>query len=85
MRLAWKNGVAYLLLALALAQYIISAPVYLGQLQYFRAPDGIGEGRSVFMFTMTWLTAPVYIISCAAVVEYLSRIASALQRTSEKP
>jgi hypothetical protein len=80
----WKNGVAYALLALAAVQYLTSAPVYLGQLEAFRGPYGVEDSRSWFTLALAWLTGPVYVIGWAAVIEYLSRIASALQRANEK-
>ena len=80
MRLTWRNGIAYMLLAVAVGQYVISAPWYLAQLAAERSPDAVAPAQSSLSLIVGWLALPIPIIGWAAVVEYLSRIATVLQK-----
>lgn len=85
MKVSWRNPVAYFLLAAAAASYLLSIPAYLEQLAMMRDPEAYQPRQSSFALIIAWLTNPLYLVGWAAVVEYLSRIATALERPNQPP
>jgi hypothetical protein len=85
MKLSWRNGVAYLLLAGAVAQYILSAPFLIQQLGSGQALEETLPMGDKLGALVAWLVGPAYLIGWAGVVEYLSRIADAMQRKAQQP
>jgi hypothetical protein len=81
MRFTWRNKLAYVLLGVALLHYVLGGFSLLSNLDLMRGGGELTRGQEV-QIIIAWLTAPVTIIAWAAVVEYLSRIADALQRRS---
>ena len=79
MRFPWRNQLAYVLLGVALLQYVLSGFALLPTLSAMSGGSGFSPIQEIDII-VRWLTAPVTIIGWAAVVEYLSRIADALQR-----
>ena len=75
MRFPWRNKLAYVLLGVALLHYVLGGFSLLSNLNATLLPPG-----QKVEIIIAWLTGPVTIIAWAAVVEYLSRIADALQR-----
>jgi hypothetical protein len=79
MRFTWRNKLAYVLLGVALLHYVLGGFSLLSNLNLMRGGGDLTRGHEI-QIIIKWLTAPVTIIAWAAVVEYLSRIADALQR-----
>jgi hypothetical protein len=83
----WRSTVAKVLLLVAATTYAVSA---WAALQYFTSGQAAlempADQRVSFTVSMIvyWITAPIEVIALAAGIEYLSRIASAIQ-PSEKP
>ena len=75
MRFPWRNKLAYVLLGVALLHYVLGGFSLLSNLNMSLLP----QAQKIEVI-IAWLTGPVTIIAWAAVVEYLSRIADALQR-----
>jgi hypothetical protein len=81
MRFTWRNKLAYVLLGVAALHYVLGAISLLSGLNLMRGGGELTRGQEIQVI-IGWLTGPVTIIAWAAVVEYLSRIADALQRRS---
>ncbi|MEZ5959157.1 MAG: hypothetical protein R3C30_01850 [Hyphomonadaceae bacterium] len=75
MRFPWRNKLAYMLLGVALLHYVLGGFSLLSNLNMSLLPQA-----QKIEIIIAWLTGPVTIIAWAAAVEYLSRIADALQR-----
>ena len=80
MKFTWRNKVAYVLLAAAVVSYALSIPLLAQQLELARSPEASDAFYNSIAAFVSWLSAPIYLIGWAAVIEYLSRIAEALQR-----
>lgn len=78
LQIAWRNPLALLILTFGLAQYAFSGAAWI---DYYQAelPE-FQVHQSIWLSIGSWLTEPTPVIALAAIVEYLSRIASALQR-----
>jgi len=87
-RRGWRSTVAKFFLLVALATYVLSAwAAYQflsrGGLDSLELPAGQGLNMAS-QIVFYWLTAPLQFVAWAAVIEYLSRIATSLRPVREQ-
>jgi hypothetical protein len=81
----WQSGIAKAFLVVALLAYVASA---WSAFRWFNGGAHLAGEESSLEVTIglvfNWLTAPLQLVAWAAGIEYLSRIAAALQRPDAK-